>query len=391
MSDLATVLAQIAGIETSMADFGEKAAEEFKNFGTVSTETTATLDKLGEQQREIADRLLAIEQGAGSPAGPAGGPSMGKQFTDSDQYQAFVNGSAPKARVEVQNNTLVGADANVAPDRKAGVVTGDSDFLTLEQLFPHIPTSSNAIEYTKEASFTNSAAEAAEAAEKAESALTWSLENMHVSTVAHWLKISRQLASDNAALAAYVNLRMVYGVNKRVDTQIGVGNGTAPNISGIADTGNYTAHGYSDANLDALGTTGVMTKFKLIRKALADLWVAGFIPDAILLNPVDYATLDIEQFSSTSNVMRFAVDAAGVSRLFGIPIVQGNGITADTFYAGAFNQVGTIHNREGVTVELSDSDDDNFTKNLVTIRAERRLALTIERPTGIIGGDLTPA
>jgi len=389
--DMTAIIAKIEGIEASMTAFQEKAQAEITAAGSVSPETVATLDKLGEQQREIADRLLQIEQSGGAPSGPEGGPSMGKQFTDSDQYQAYISGSAAKARVEVQMNTLSGADATVAPDRKAGVVAGDSHFLTLENLFPHIPTSSNAIEYTKEASMTNSAAEAAEAAEKGESALTWSLVNMHVSTVAHWLKISKQLASDNTALAAYVNLRMVYGVNKRVDTQLGSGNGTAPNISGIGDTGNFTAHGYSDANLDALGTTGVMTKFKLIRKALADLWVAGFIPDAILLNPVDYATLDIEQFSSTSNVMRFAVDASGVSRLFGIPVVQGNGIVADTFYVGAFNQVGTIHDREGVMVELSDSDDDNFTKNLVTIRAERRLALTIERPTGIIGGDLTPA
>jgi HK97 family phage major capsid protein len=77
--------------------------------------------------------------------------------------------------------------------------------------------------------------------------------------------------------------------------------------------------------------------------------------------------------------------------MFGIPVVQSNGVVADTFYCGAFNQAGTIHDRESVTVEMSDSDDDNFTKNLVTIRAERRVALTIERPTGIIGGDLTPA
>ncbi len=54
-------------------------------------------------------------------------------------------------------------------------------------------------------------------------------------------------------------------------------------------------------------------------------------------------------------------------------------------------QAATVHNREGVAVELSESDGDNFTNNLVTVRAERRLALTVEKPAAIIGGDLTPA
>jgi site-specific recombinase XerD len=46
---------------------------------------------------------------------------------------------------------------------------------------------------------------------------------------------------------------------------------------------------------------------------------------------------------------------------------------------------------EGVVVEMSDSDDDNFTKNLITLRAERRLALATEKPAAVRGGDLTPA
>jgi len=392
MSDLAIILKQVESIESQMTAFHTKAAEELKITGSMNTETIKALDSLGEQQLELAARMLLVEQaGGGVPGGGDAVKSMGAQFTESPGYATFVAGNAQKARVEVKNNTLVGSDANVAPDRKPGIVPGISSFLTLEQLFPSIPTSSNAIEYTKENVFTNSAAEAAEAAEKGESALTWTLVNLHVSTVAHWIKISRQLASDNLALAAYVNMRMVYGVERRIETQLGAGDGISPNLSGIADTGNFTVHGYTLAALNALGTTGVLNKFKLVRKALADLWVAGFIPDAILLNPVDYATMDIEQFSSTSNVNRFQVDAGGVTRLFGVPVVQSNGIAADTFYVGNFGMAGTIHNREGVIIELSDSDDDNFTKNLVTIRAERRLCLTIERPAGIIGGDLTPA
>ena len=75
---------------------------------------------------------------------------------------------------------------------------------------------------------------------------------MPVSTVAHWIKISKQLAADAPALAAYVDTRMRYGVNQKVDIQLVVGDGTAPNISGTYDTGNYTAHGYANA---ALGST----------------------------------------------------------------------------------------------------------------------------------------
>jgi hypothetical protein len=44
-----------------------------------------------------------------------------------------------------------------------------------------------------------------------------------------------------------------------------------------------------------------------------------------------------------------------------------------------------------VVVDMSESDSDNFTKNLITLRAERRLALTSEVPAAIRGGDLTPA
>ena len=380
-----TIMKQMDGIESSIKAHQEKANEEIKNLGKVADDTKNALDNLGEKQREVADRLLALEQ-----AGHVGGStetaaSVGKQYVESSAYKNFQAGNTQKARFEVQNNTLTGSDTTVAPDRKPGIVPGDFHFLTLEDVFPSVPTSSNAIEFTKEASFTNSAAEAAEAAEKGESALTWSLVNMPVSTVAHWIKISRQLAMDSAALASYVNQRMIYGVNRRVETQLGAGNGTAPNISGILDTGNYTAHGYAAANL------GTLKKVNLVTKIIGQLWAVGAVPDAILMNPADWAQIQVDIVDSAVSAARVDFSNPMAPRLNGIPVIQSNGITADTVVVGAFRQAGTIYNREGVVVEMSDSDDDNFTKNLITIRAERRLALTIERPSYIIGGDLTPA
>ena len=212
---------------------------------------------------------------------------------------------------------------------------------------------------------------------------------MPVSTVAHWIKISKQLAADAPALAAYVNSRMRYGVNQKVDTQLVVGDGTAPNISGTYDTGNFTAHtahGYANA---ALGAT--LKKLVLIRKIMADLWAAGYPADGILLNPADWATIEIELLTTAAGQTLLSYSDGGVPRLWGVPVIQSIGCTADIVAVGAFGQAYMVHNREGVVVEMSDSDSDNFTKNLITLRAERRLALATEKPAAVRGGDLTPA
>jgi HK97 family phage major capsid protein len=286
-------------------------------------------------------------------------------------------------------NTIVGSDVTVSPDRRPGVVGGAVLPFAMEALIPATTTTSNAVEFTRENVFTNSAAETSEAALKPESALTFTLETMPVSTIAHWIKISKQLAADAPALAAYVNTRMRYGVDLRVETQLVVGNGTPPNISGVYKAGNFTAHGYTNAALTAISAN--LKKFVLIRKTMADLQVAGYTPDAIVLNPADWATMEIELLTTVAGQTLRSVDEMGRPRLFGLPVIQAIGMTADNFLVGRFSEAYMIYNREGVVVEMSDSDGDNFQRNLITLRAERRLALVTEKPAAVRGGDLTPA
>lgn len=382
---LEIIMKSLESVERNLANMSEKADGELKTLGKVTTDTKTALDNIGTTQRELADRLTSLEQkGSLQPEGEAKAEGWGVQFTKSDSFKAFQSGATQKARFEVKN-TLTGSDTNVAPDRRAGIVPGASNRLTIESLYSHIPTTSNAIEYTKEATFTNSAAEAAEGAAKAESALTWSLVNMPISTVAHWIKISRQLAMDNTALAAYVEARMRYGVQRKVETQLVSGDGNAPNISGFLDAGNFTAHGYADS---ALGAT--LKKLVLVRKIIADLEVAGYEPDAIVFNPADWATIENDLLVSSANAVRVSYGSMGTPMLWGVPVVKSVGMTADTFAVGNFAQHGNIYDREGVVVQMSESDSDNFTKNLITLRAERRLALTSEVPAAIRSGDLTP-
>lgn len=386
---------QLDQIEGNLKTFSEKAEAEIKATGQMAADTKAAIEGLGEKQREMADRLLAIEQrGTQQPeGGEIKAEGWGQQFVKSDTLKGIAGKLTQRSQfgsvaVEVKN-TVVTSDTTVAPDRKPGVVGGVFRQLRLEQILNSVPTSSNAIEYTRENVFTNAAAETAEGSALPESSITFTLDNVPVQSIGHWIKISRQLAADNAALAAYINLRMRYGVDLRVENQLFAGNGTTPNLAGLNKSGNYTAHGYTAAALTALGLSPT-NRFDLIGKVIGDCWANDFPAEAVLLNPVDWWTMRLAK-DSQGRYLLGDPDKEAIPMLFGTPVVQCNAVTADTFQVGAYSQAATKHDRESVVIELSDSDGDNFIKQLVTVRAMRRLALAVERPAALRGGDLTPA
>jgi hypothetical protein len=69
-----------------------------------------------------------------------------------------------------------------------------------------------------------------------------------------------------------------------------------------------------------------------------------------------------------------------------LPVVETQAQTIDVFTVGAFKMGAQIFDREDANVEISTEDEDNFIKNLVTIRAEERLALAVYRPQAFIKG-----
>ncbi len=387
------ILKALDGIEAKLKSFDEKAAAEMVALGKVSADTKTALDNLGTTQRELADRLLQLEQkgalrGQEGNEGAKGDESAGAQFIKSADYEAFMRGGMRgRAAAEVKN-TITNTVANTPNGVRPGIVGGAFRELTLEQILTSLPTTDNAITYVRENVFTNSAAEAAEAAAKAESSITTTSVTEPVATVAHWLKISKQLAQDAPALTAYVNTRMIYGVNVRVENQIIAGNGVAPNISGFTKSGNFTAHGYTNASLTGAGLLN--NRFDLIGKMIGDSAAGDYPADAILVNPTDWWTMRLAKDSQNRYLLGDPGSATPPS-LFGLPVIASNAVTADTVLVGAFRLAATLYNRDGVVIEMSDSDSDNFTKNLITIRAERRCMLAVERPAAIRYGDLTPA
>lgn len=390
---LEQVMRSLDQLEAKMNSYAEKAEAEAKNAGEMSVETKNALDALGEKQKDFADDLLELKQRMALDGEPEKSPAtVGNVFTKSDEFSDFarkisVGGRVGTMGIEVKN-TVTNTVGNTFSQRRDGVVGGAFREFTLEQLLATLPAVSNSIDYVRENVFTNAAAETAEGAAKPESAITFTPVSEPIATVAHWIKISKQLAADNAALAAYIDSRMIYGVNLKVENQIIQGNGAAPNMSGFTKTGNFTAHGYTAANLTSAGLLN--NRFDLIGKIIGDLQSADWPADVVVVNPADWWSMRLTKDSQGRYLLGDPGSAVAPS-LYGLPVVSSNAVVAGKVVVASLMQAATFYNREAVTIQMSDSDSDNFTKNLITLLAERRCAIAVERPAAVRYGDLVPA
>ena len=75
--------------------------------------------------------------------------------------------------------------------------------------------------------------------------------------------------------------------------------------------------------------------------------------------------------------------------LWRLPVVETQAITQDEFLTGAFSLGAQIFDRMDIEVLVSTENDKDFENNMVTIRAEERLAFAVYRPEAFVTGSLT--
>lgn len=384
------ILDAITGLQAKFEDANRRMDEQVKSVGSASVEVKNEVKALGEQQYELAKRLQAMEQrssGAGESEQTA--ETLGRAFVKSEAYKSVATKAAQTTRFEMETkNTVTTADAQPVAARQPGVLQlVPRRRLLVEQFFNSVPTQDTSFSYARENVFTNNAAEVAEGAAKPESSITFDNVTMGISTVAHWIKITEQLMADAPALVAYIDQAMRYGVDLRVENQLIAGNGVSPNIKGMLTAGNYTAHGYAAAAIAARTTNPNATD--LITLVIADMEAAGFNPDLIGLNPADVANLELLKDANGQYVFG-GPQRTGPLVIRGRQVVATPAVAVDTFFVGDMAAYGTLYNRQAMAVEIDRMEDD-FKKNLRTLRVERRLGLAAERPAAVRGGDLTPA
>lgn len=223
------------------------------------------------------------------------------------------------------------------------------------------------------------AATVAEGALKPEALLEFALRRANCEVIAHFLPATKQAVMDSAMLSAYINDRLLYGVEFAEEQQILYGSGTGTNLQGILTHPRVQTYFWSD------GVVGD-TKIDAIRRAVTKAQVREFTPSGVVVNPVDWEDVELAK-GDDGHYLWFQVQAGpGITRIFQMPVVVTNAIAPEDYLVGSFAVGAALWDREQAHVEVSTEHDDFFRRNMVGILAEERIALTIFRPDSFVAG-----
>lgn len=374
----------------------ENALDEAKKSGAVSGEVKAKSDelltkhtalnaaheKLQGAMQALEDRTRDVEQKLADRKGGSGEEvkSLGQTVIEHDTIKAFMKNPNGTTRIEVNaaiTSLTTSAGGLIAPHRETEIVGMPRRKMTVRDLLTVGRTSSNLVQYAKQSVRTNNAAAVTEGAQKPESNYQWVLADAPVRTIAHWVPVSRQAMDDAPQLQTEIDGELRYGLDYVEEVQLLKGSGAGQNLSGLIT--NATAYAA------AFAVSGA-TMIDQLRLAKLQASLAEFPSDGIVLHPSDWARIELTK-DGENRYLWANPRALGAPTLWGDPVVETQAIDVDKFLVGAFKMAATIYDRMDVELLISSEDRDNFIKNMLTVRAEKRLALAIKRALALVYGD----
>jgi HK97 family phage major capsid protein len=397
----------LGNIKGQVQEAAEKTLAEAKKGVLMSQEQKDRLDNLltefnGAKANlaEIAGlkaQVTELEQKAVRRPGDGEGEfkTAGQRVVESEAFKGMDSSSRGKSmRVSMERKDLMNVTATVGTgvspgnslvggDRQVGIIARPNRKMTIRDLLMPGQTDGSSIEYVVETGFTNNAGMQVEGAAKGKSNITFDLKSAQVRTIAHYFKASRQLLDDAKGLASYIDGRAEYGLRYKEEQQFLSGDGSGANILGLMPQASAFV-----ANTNVTVTNG--TALDRMRLALLQVVLAEYPSSAFILNPIDWTQIELTKDLDGRYIIASAVNGTD-PRMWGLPVVETQAMAQNNFLTGAFNLAAQIFDRMDVEVLLSTENEDDFIKNMCTIRAEERTLLAVYRPEAFVTGLVKPA
>lgn len=364
--DLAKVTS-VPGGKDAVLDHVRKLNEEL-------TELGKERDGLKTVQR-AAEHAAEYQEGEDAGRTEKGGDEGDRSKRAKSIGEAFVESKARTQRnyedeldVDVKATLLTSAGWAPQAIRTDRLVEFATRPIALLDRIPTVTTTQPSVVYMEETTFTNAAAETAEGAAKPQATLVFTEKTSPVRKIAVFLPVSDEQLDDVPRIRQVLDNRLPFMVRQRLAGQILVGDGTAPNLRGILNVvGIQTQAKGTDPTPDA------------VYKAMVLVMTTGqAMPDLAVFNPLDWQ--DVRLLRTADGIYIWGNPSeAGPERIWGLDVVLEQALTQNTALVGDFGDFLELDIRKGVTVEVGYNNDD-FTKNLQTLRAEMRAALVVYRP-----------
>lgn len=314
--------------------------------------------------------------------------SLGEAFVQSELYRKFGAKQGEKRQIicrlddELKFRTTFSATTEALTSiQKLPGVPGilDQQMLMVADLFSQGTTNALTVRYIQEDSYTQAATAVAEAGTKPEATLNVSEVDATVRKIAVWTKVTDEMLADFEQMSSYINSRLGYMVQALEDNHLLNGTGSNNQIKGVLlFSGIQTVSGATNP-LD-----GVLKAISYVRGANG----AGFgEPTAIVMHPKDWMNAKL---TKDQNLQYYGggpfsgIYGAGmysnVYNMWGLPCVVTTSIAQGTALVGDFRTGAQIFRKKGLTIESTNSNEDDFKNNLVMLRAEERLALAVYQP-----------
>lgn len=187
----------------------------------------------------------------------------------------------------------------------------------------------------------------------------------NVRKIGVYAKYSAEMAEDLPNLVSEIRNFLIADLRRVVDTQILSGSGSGENLVGILQNATaYSAGSFAGTVLDA-------NNFDVIETAVTQVIVNLFNPNYVVVHPIDQAKMNLAKGNDGHYVLPPFISQSG-QVVSGVRVVSNTGITADNFLVGDFTR-SSVKYRRGLTVEMTNTDQDDFVKDRFTVKATVRL------------------
>lgn len=264
-------------------------------------------------------------------------------------------------------------------ERPPGVVMVEQQPLMVANLFAQGTTQNTTIRYLREDTFTNASTALAEEGTFQEMSWDLSEQDTAIKKCGVLGRITDEMLADSDAIASYFDARIPFAVAQLQDQHLVSGDGTSNKITGILST--------SGIQTEAAGASPTQIDAFCKAKTKVGNGVGFFPADAILINPTDWQNIRLTKDSNGQYLLGGpAFGPYGVGSymasgmLWGLPVVETTAISAGTAIVGAFRLGAQLWTRQGLLVEMTNSDASDFANGRVAVRAYLRHGLSVYRP-----------